>query len=328
MKVEITEFEKIYSFNLLPITQLCGQNIIKKSYILESFRRHFSSYKYKEGQEKWINNIKIDGSFIGRKYFSILSIKNIDNIFNAIKCTKQSLMMEYLKQLIQNFELQKRMENIHVELDCIFQILNNDIHQLGAIELDYSMSDIWDILQKSDIYGENQTRLDNKSGYEIIVILLNLLEQKLSYTPQKQLIIFENIDHFLTKEEYVKIIKKIEMIVKKYDIYFIITTSLDEYVECEKDILSGITIFGDVNFQMPDFNDIKSFIIENYPWNKKISDEMIKILLEKIVQKIGRKSYLCSVEENVLCKMINQTLLLSESLNDEEIIPEKAFLKA
>lgn len=328
MKVEITEFEKIYSFNLLPITQLCGQNIIKKSYILESFRRHFSSYKYQEGQEKWINNIKIDDSFIGRKYFSILSIKNTDDIFNAIKCTKQSLMMEYLKQLIQNFELQKRMENIHVELDCIFQILNNDIHQLGSIELDYSMSDIWDILQKSDIYGENQTRLDNKSGYEIIVILLNLLEQKLSYTPQKQLIIFENIDHFLTKEEYVKIIKKIERIVKKYDIYFIITTSLDGYVECEKDILSGITIFGDVNFQMPDFNDIKSFIIENYPWNKKISDEMIKILLEKIVQKIGRKSYLCSVEENVLCKMINQTLLLSESLNDEEIIPEKAFLKA
>lgn len=328
MKVEITEFEKIYSFNLLPITQLCGQNIIKKSYILESFRRHFSSYKYQEGQEKWINNIKIDDSFIGRKYFSILSIKNTDDIFDAIKCTKQSLMMEYLKQLIQNFELQKRMENIHVELDCIFQILNNDIHQLGSIELDYSMSNIWDILQKSDIYGENQTRLDNKSGYEIIVILLNLLEQKLSYAPQKQLIIFENIDHFLTKEEYVKIIKKIERIVKKYDIYFIITTSLDGYVECEKDILSGITILGDVNFQMPDFNDIKNFIIENYPWNKKISDEMIKILLEKIVQKIGRRSYLCSVEENVLCKMINQTLLLNESLNDEEIIPEKAFLKA
>ncbi len=328
MKVEITDFEKVYSFDLLPITQLCGQNIIKKSFILESFRWYFSSYKYQEGQEKWINNIQIDDSIIGRKYFSLLSIKNIDDIINTIKCTKQSLMMEYLKQLIQNFELQKRMENINVELDCIFQILNNDIHQLGDIELDYFMSDIWDIVQKSDVYGENQTRLDNKSGCELIKILLNLLEQKLSFIPQKQLIIIENMDHYLTIKEYKEIVKKIRMIVKKYDVYFMITTSLDGYVTCEKDILSGITILGDVNFQMPDFNDIKSFIIENYPWNKKISDEMIQNLLEKIVQKIGRKNYLCSTEENVLCKMINQTLLLNESINEEEIIPEKAFLKA
>lgn len=328
MKVEITDFEKVFFFELLPITQLCGQNIVKKTFILESFRRHFSSYKYQEGQEKWINNIKLDDSCIGRKYFSVLSIRNTEDVINTIKCTKQSLMMEYLKQLIQNFELQKRMEKISIELDSIFQILNDDIQQLGAIELDYSVSDMWDIIQKSDIYGENQTRLDNKSGYELLGILLNLLEQKLIYFPQKQLIILENIDHFLTIEEYAVIIKTIDSIVKKYDVYFMITTSLDGYVQCGKDILSGVSILSDEDFQMPDFDDIKKFIIENYPWNKKLSDETIEKLLEKIVQKIGKKSYLCSAEENVLCKMINQTLLLNESLNDEEIMAEKAFLKA
>ncbi len=328
MKVEITDFEKVFFFELLPITQLCGQNIVKKTFILESFRRHFSSYKYQEGQEKWINNIKLDDSCIGRKYFSVLSIRNTEDVINTIKCTKQSLMMEYLKQLIQNFELQKRMEKISIELDSIFQILNDDIQQLGAIELDYSVSDMWDIIQKSDIYGENQTRLDNKSGYELLGILLNLLEQKLTYFPQKQLIILENIDHFLTIEEYAVIIKTIDSIVKKYDVYFMITTSLDGYVQCGKDILSGVSILSDEDFQMPDFDDIKNFIIENYPWNKKLSDEIIEKLLEKIVQKIGKKSYLCSAEENVLCKMINQTLLLNESLNDEEIMAEKAFLKA
>lgn len=36
MNVEITEFEKSYSFELEPITQLCGQNVRKKNYILES----------------------------------------------------------------------------------------------------------------------------------------------------------------------------------------------------------------------------------------------------------------------------------------------------
>ena len=36
MKIDITEYEKRYTFELESVTQLCGQNIIKKTYILES----------------------------------------------------------------------------------------------------------------------------------------------------------------------------------------------------------------------------------------------------------------------------------------------------
>ena len=34
MKIDVTEYEKRYSFELEPITQLCGQNVVKKTYIL------------------------------------------------------------------------------------------------------------------------------------------------------------------------------------------------------------------------------------------------------------------------------------------------------
>lgn len=59
MKIDVTEYEKKYTFELKPITQLCGQNIPKKSYILESIRRYFSAYKYSEERNKWRNNVKI-----------------------------------------------------------------------------------------------------------------------------------------------------------------------------------------------------------------------------------------------------------------------------
>lgn len=52
MKIDVTEYEKKYTFELKPITQLCGQNIPKKSYILESIRRYFSAYKYSEERNK------------------------------------------------------------------------------------------------------------------------------------------------------------------------------------------------------------------------------------------------------------------------------------
>lgn len=328
MRVDITEFEKVYSFELLPITQLCGQNIVRKTYILESFRRYFSTYKYKEEQNKWRDNIKIDGAVVGRKYFEIFSIKNVSDIISAIKYSKQSLMTEYLKQVIQNFELQKHMDSINNELEEIFRLLNNDINQLGGVEMSYSMADIWDMVQKSDVSGSNQTALDNKNNYELIEILLNLIEKVLGYNPRKEVVILENIDHFLSPEEYTAVIAKLNDIVKKFNVYFILTTSLEGYVECDKDIFSGITVFGNIDFQMPEFEDILHFICDNYPCNKDITEEKLKMILKKIIHRIGQRNYLCSVEENVICKLLNQTLMINEKSDFQVTILEKAFLKS
>ena len=71
---DVTEYEKKYTFELKPITQLCGQNIPKKSYILESIRRYFSAYKYSEERNKWRNNVKIDDELVGRNFFTVLSV--------------------------------------------------------------------------------------------------------------------------------------------------------------------------------------------------------------------------------------------------------------
>ena len=46
------------------------------------------------------------------------------------------------------------------------------------------------------------------------------------------------------------------------------------------------------------------------------------------MQKIGQKGYLYSVEESVVCKLINQTLFLKDSWRDDGKMPEIAFLKA
>ena len=31
MRVKVTEFEKVYSFEMAPVTQLCGQNVQRKN---------------------------------------------------------------------------------------------------------------------------------------------------------------------------------------------------------------------------------------------------------------------------------------------------------
>ena len=69
------------------------------------------------------------------------------------------------------------------------------------------------------------------------------------------------------------------------------------------------------------------FIRDNYPYAKDISEEQVQRILARIIQKIGQKGYLYSMEENVVCKLINQSLLLYDKLPEEKL-PEMAFLKA
>ena len=55
---------------------------------------------------------------------------------------------------------------------------------------------------------------------------------------------------------------------------------------------------------------------------------LIHIFIQNIVQRIGVNDYLIDTEENVICKMINQTLLLKESCETGDNILENAFLKS
>lgn len=217
---------------------------------------------------------------------------------------------------------------INDELEKIFQMLNEEINQLGNIELIYTMSDVWDMVQKSSVTGNNETLLEDKGNYELLVIFLNLIEQVMNANPKKVLVIIENIDHLISRKEYMDILEKLQNIGMRYDIYFILSTSMDGYARCDKALCSGISIWGNIDFQMPEFDKLIMYIQENYPYNKKLSEKQLQDDLVKIIHRIGQKDFLCSVEENVVCKLINQSMMLYEKWKDVENAAEIAFLKA
>lgn len=328
MKIDVTEYEKKYTFELAPITQLCGQNIPRKTYILESIRRYFSTYKYSEEQNKWRNNVKIDNELVGRKFFTVLSVNEAAELLTWIKWSKQSLMVEYVKGLMQKFDWQLHLRTIDEELEEMFQLINKDLSHLGDVELTYAVSDVWDMVQKSNVVGNGQTSLEDKNNFELFTIFLNLIGHVMEINPRKLLIIVENIDHLISKKEYEVVLKQMQQICIKYDVYFILSTSLDGYVGCDGKLCSGITVLGEVDFQMPEFNEIETYIENNYPCNRRFSEEQLQENLKKIIQHIGQKEYLYTVEDNVICKLINQTLMLNDRWEDTEKKPEIAFLKA
>lgn len=328
MNICVTEYEKKYMFELAPVTQICGQNIVKKTYIFESIRRYFSTYKYREEPNKWRDNVKIDDEIVGRKFFTVISIRNISEILDMIKWSKQSLMVEYVKQIIQKNDLQSHLRVINEELEIMFQRMNVEINRLGDVELTYAMSDVWDMIQKSAIVGSDEIVLEDKDNYELLMLFLNLIEEVMQVNPKKMLILLEHIDHLISRKEYKSVLKKLQLIGKKYTIYFVLSTSIDGYVDFNQELCSGITVFGDVDFQMPEFDKLFEYIKNNYPYNKNLLEEQVCNDLTRIIQKIAQKEYLYTVEESVICKLINQTLMLHEKWPNTERIPEISFLKA
>lgn len=327
MKIDVLEYEKKYSFELEPVTQLCGQNIKKKTYILESIRRYFSTYKYLEGTNKWRDNIKVDGKIVGRKFFSVLSVSNISDVLALITWSKQSLMVEYVKQLMQKYDWQMHLRTLNEEIEKMVQMLNKDMSRLGNIELSYDVADIWNMVQKTDIAGVDQMLLEEEN-FEVINILLNLLEEVMAVNPRKMIVLFENIDHLITKKEYKNLINKIENIAWKNNLYFILTTSIEGYCECDDELCSGISIFGDVDFQMPEYEKLVCFINDNYPYYKNVGEDQVRRVMERIIHSIGQQEIIHSWEELVICKMINQTLLVKEKWEESISEPEMAFLKS
>lgn len=328
MKIEVTEYEKIFSFELDTVAQLCGQNIIKKSYILESLRRYFGTYKYREEQNKWRDNVKINHETVGRKFFTLISISRKADILDMIKWSKQSLLAEYISQFIQKYRCQSHLTMINNELENIYQALNTELNQLGSIELTYSVSSVWDMVQKTSVIGRGDTSLEDEENYDLLLTWINLLESVLANAPKKMLVIMEDIDHIISRDEYKDFLVRIQNICTKYDIYFVLSTSIDGYVVCDKELCSGISIYGDVDFQMPAFDNVMQYMIDNYPYYKTFTENELQQNLVKIIHRIGQKSFLSSIEENVVCKLINKSLMLNEKWENNENIAEIAFLKS
>ena len=328
MNVVVRDFEKEYIFELKQITQLCGQNIIKKAFIFESLRRYYGGYKYSETRNRWRDNVYIDGINTGRKYFSVHSIASKENIVSMIKISKQSLMQEFLKALLSGFDCQNSLFQIEDELNRIFERINENVRMLGNVELKYDVSELWDIVQKSDVSGITGDSLEEKDSYELVLIYLRLLREILKINPRKQIVIFENADHYLSQKEYKSVLAYMKKIALEFDVYFILSSSLYGYPVIDDDSLEGITVFNEIEFTFPSIEQLSEFININYPLYREFNNKDIMDNLSKIVQNIGLSGTLTGTVSNVLCKIINSSFGICDKADMTASIAEISFAKS
>lgn len=327
MKLSIINGVESYDINLMPVTQLCGKDILKKRFIINSLSKHFSSSRYKDYEADMEDNILIDGNVAGREYFDVETVRGREDIEDEFRISRTSLVKQRLDNMINSLDCQREIENIRECLVRIYDELEKDFFDSESnMEFVFNDSDITEIMYESKVQMSDERAIENASDFELIKNYILLLEKIQSEEGEKKLIILDNLDHLVSVKEYNHIMKMISEVCEKSDIRFIVSTSIDGYVFLEKEYFEGINCINDIVYSMPEYEEIKNYIEFNYPVNYEFSDEEFKNMLMTFLHNVGRESYVFDVRGYIAEKLINQSECLKVNEPVGLKIPEMKFL--
>lgn len=301
-----------YEISLLQITQLCGTDFTKKNFILTSINKYFSSAKYAQYEENYQDNIRIDGEKVGRKYFLSQRISSREDLINMMKITKSSVMMKYLTSCMTEFTCQKELDCIAQHLDKLYLEINDILRKhVDTVEISYEQRNLMDIIQSSKVFGKENVAIEQLSNYELLETYFDLLKQVQMRSPEKIMIIIENIDHLVGYDEYLLLFDKMHALVNEFTIWFVITTSIEGFVVMKREFMSGINIINDIIFVLPEIEKLYYFMKERYPCEKEIDFQIIEECIKIVIQKIGQSGYVVNMESAVMLKLINDSLCIN-----------------
>lgn len=319
MKVQICNKEKEYIINLAQITQLCGVNFYIKDFIINSIYKYFSNGKYMEYEKNMEENIKIEDEKLGRNYFDIIRIKGKEDLINILKITKTGLINKYINDKMQNINFQRQLNIIDNALEEIYIKLNQN--EFKNITFTYKREDLFNLIQHSTIKDIHERDLEGIKNIDLLKDFLILIKEIQQISPSKQMIIIENIEHMILKDEYEDFYKQIKELTYNFDLWFIIPICIENYVCLDKEYINGINIINDIIYSLSNMETIKSFIESNYPYFKKWEDKELITILKLIINKIGKEE-IYNIKSDVILKIFNDNLFIHskhlETLNTLE----------
>ena len=310
MILSISNNSKKYEIKISKINQWIGTDILKKTYILDSIEKYFSKSIYKEYENQYINNVLIDNNEVGRESFKITRIKSKRDLIDNLTLKKNTLIRNYIQTKMIGYDCSKILNKIYENIDSLFININKEIfNNYKNIYLDYSRKDLLDIIIDAEIVTEDLCNIECLTNYEMIYNVLSII-YKLDF-PRREIIIFENIDHLLTLEEYYKVIQYIETISISKNIYFIITTSIADYVSIDEILLESIVAINDEIFQIENKDVFLKFLNDNYPTEERITLDNASYKLKTIMNYLGNKNYKISQDKLIMLKLINNDMYIT-----------------
>ena len=307
MNITIKNGSLDFTVNIEKLTQLCGFDIIKKDYIIDSIYKHFSLYKYNEYEENMIDNVLINGEKASRSDYICFYIDRREDLISQFKLTKQSILSKIINTKLQLYNFNNEINELSIAINNLYEKMNN-LLPFENIKFSYDIENISEIGNEMKIVSIDEEDVSSISNYELLISFLKILGDYNQSFNVKTILVVKNIDHLINKEEYLKIVDYISEEFKNKDIIVISTISLPNYAIINKETVLGLNVINDIIFQFPEVEIIESFINNYYPINMNCSFVDIEEYLKRIVHYIGSNAVKYGLKWQVLLKMFNNSL--------------------
>lgn len=325
MNITINNGSLEYTINVEKLTQLCGIDIIKKDYIIDSIYKHFSLYKYNEYEENMIDNVLINGEKASRSDYICFYIDRREDLISQFKLTKQSILSKIISTKLQLYNFKNEINGLSIAINNLYERMN-ELLTFEYIRFSYDIENIFEIGNEMKIVSVDEEEIASISNYELLMSYLKIIGEYHQYFNTKIMLIIKNIDHMINKEEYKKIVDYIKEEFKTKEIFVILTISLPNYTIINKETVLGLNVINDVIFQFPEADKIENFINNYYPMNTNCNFTEIEEYMTRIVHYIGNCSVKYGLKWQVLLKLFNDSLKIDV---DKEVMCseiEKKFI--
>lgn len=305
--------EEEVELNFSKFIQILGGNGEKTHSIVTEIAKYFSKYRYLDSECHIDNkNIRIDGEIIGRNYFNTIYVKTIDDIEENLNSSKSSALYEYLEGLIQDIDISKSVDKLNNEIQNLVNFFNEKIDieslKINISNIDYNFNDLLKNNLKVVINDEKYQYIKYFPNIKKIKSFLEILVKNNERFPDRWLVIFENIDSYISKDEYRSIVKDIMEINNTTDIHFIITISKDGYVALDENTIESINVINNnIVFNVSNLEMLHSYVEEHYPYYRQFDKEEFIRKMIPIMNKIGDCESLLDVSSFVILKIINNS---------------------
>ncbi|MDF1618739.1 CRISPR-associated protein Csn2-St [Petrocella sp. FN5] len=293
------------------ITQIVGMNDSTKEYIINSLTKHFSKYKYSDDEYKQENNILLDGLAVGRSYYHCSILRTMNDLYYELSQQKSCLLVDYVNYALSNINVSYALQKLNDELLNLGNEIKNYI-QLNSMGLDielieYELMSLLKNQLSMKLIGQNEQPQINIPIIDKLMTYIELLQKINEHDPIKRMIIFHNIDRMLDVKDYIYFINQLRVVTTQHDFAFILTTSKEGYISIDQELIESINVVNNFTFNVDSFEQLKTFIVNHYPYHKELNDEELIRLITPIIHKIGYKDQLLDVESQVILKMINSS---------------------
>ncbi len=311
MKIKIRDNEEFY---LAPVTQLCGMNVLKKRELLDEMLNYFL-------EKDSGCDIRVDGDVVGKEYFTLHHVMDARDLAAEFAFSKNSMIYKTVLEYIRQFEAEKIMEQIDHQYAMIFQTINRRFSEnIGKLSVEYDL-----IKKNEELIKKCEVNVPEDHG-ELLMLYINLILEQNQISPEKRLIIIENVDFMIERQKYLQLIDRCNEIAKESDMWFLFSVSIPGYGVVKEELMEGITVVNDVIYSFDEVSYVKAYIEENYPIYKEFSQTEIMDTLRECLHSLGA-SYAPSVASMVIDKMISNSMGIYKEGQKEDIkLAEIAYL--